>query len=379
MSTSDTAGTTTGDPVERLRTAESDLESARERVAEFGEAELEALADAHEECTRLLDRYEEPATGDGDFETFIEFQGRIETFVERLPDDLLLRETFEAADEHLQQRRLSESDFEHVREQLAPIADLVGRLEEQKQAREDYHRARSATRERYRELEDRIAELRRLERLGAADLDAPVGRLRDPVETYNEAVTDAFSPFRNGSPAREVFAFLEATTAYPLVEFQTPPADLLEYVRTHPPGTEPIPTLLEYASYSRSKLDHYVKDAVALEESVGSRETYLRRIDADPLTIDWPPPEADLLYWRCQELTAAVNRFAPRVVEQLRAVAALPRETDYGRLRESAVAQSELTAVERDRLSRGEVSDQLADAVSERDRLQAALEEHPER
>jgi hypothetical protein len=122
--------------VDRLAAAESELEAARERVAEFGEAELERLADAYDEFTHLLTRYEDPATGDGNFETFIEFQGKIATFVEGLSDDLLLRETFEECDEHLQQRRLSESDFEHVREQREADADRVRRLDEPERASE---------------------------------------------------------------------------------------------------------------------------------------------------------------------------------------------------------------------------------------------------
>jgi hypothetical protein len=378
MSTSDTAAANP-DPVERLEAAETDLGAARERVAEFGEAELERLADAHEEFTQLLTRYEEPATGDGNFETFIEFQGKIATLVERLPEDLLLREVFEECDEHLQQRRLSASDFEHVREQLAPVADMVARLEDREAARDEYQRARRAVRDRLRELEDRIEELRRLERLGAADLDAPTERLREPIETYNEAVTDAFAAFRREAPAREVFDVLAAATAYPLVEFAVPPEDLRSYVATHPPGTEPIPRLLEYADYSRSKLDHYVEDPGALERAVGSRETYLRRLDADPLTVAWPPPDAPTLGWRCRELTAVVNRFAPPVVEDLRDVAALPRETDYERLRESAVAEAELTPAERERLERGTVSDDLAAARAERERLETALSEYPDR
>jgi len=379
MSTSEAAGAAAEDPVARLRAAGTELDAAEKRVAEFGETDLERLADAHEEFTQLLARYEEPATGDGNFETFIQFQGNVETFVERLPEDLLLREVFEECDEHLQQRRLSESDFEHVREQLEPVADLVARLDEREAARDEYQRARSAVRERVRELDDRIADLRRLERLGAADLDAPTGQLREPVRTYNEAVTEAFGAFRREVPAREVFAFLEATTAYPLVEFRAPPENLRAYVETYPPGSEPIPRLLEYASYSRSKLDHYVDDAGALKQSVAARETYLRRLDAGPLRVSWPPPEAALLQWRCRELTAAVNRFAPAVVEHLRAVAALPRRSDYDRLRGSAVAEAELTPGERDRLRRGAVSEDLAAAVDERERLAEALAEHPER
>jgi hypothetical protein len=176
-----------------------------------------------------------------------------------------------------------------------------------------------------------------------------------------------------------VFAFLDATTAYPLVAFQAPPADLREYVRNREAGTEPVPQLLEYAEYSRSKLDHYVANADALKRAVATQQTYLRRLDAEPLTVGWPPPGADELRFRCRELTAVVNRFAPDVVEDLRAVARLPRETDYERLRESAVAEAELTAEERDRLRSGSVSEELDAAVAERERLQSTLAEYPER
>jgi phage shock protein A len=379
MSTSDATTAAGSELVAELSEAETALEDARDRVAEFGEAELERLAEAHEEFTALLDRYEDQVTGDGDFETFIEFQGTVETLVERLPDDLLLGETFEECDEYLQQRRLTESDFEHVREQLAPVADLASRLEEREQAHERYREARRDVRERLRELDEHIEELRRLERLGEADLDAPTERLREPIDTYDDAVTDAFEQFRREAPAREVFAFLDATTAYPLVPFQSPPDDLREYVETHDAGTEPIPQLLEYAAYSRSKLDHYVADADALKRTVATQQTYLRRLDAEPLTVDWPPPGADRLRFLCHELTAAVNRFAPDAVEQLRSVATLPRRNDYERLREAAVAESELTAAERERLRTGSVREDLDAAVAERERLQSALDEYPER
>jgi hypothetical protein len=379
MSTSDTAAAAESELVAELAGAGDELDETERRVEEFGEAELERLADAYGEFSGLLDRYEEQVTGDGDFETFIEFQGTVETLVERLPDDLLLAETFEECDEYLQQRRLTESDFEHVRGQLAPVADLASRLDEREQARDRYRQARRDVGHRLRELDERIEELRRLERLGEADLDAPTGRLREPIERYEGAVTDAFERFRRESPAREVFDFLDATTAYPLVAFPAPPDDLRAFVERQEAGTEPIPQLLEYAEYSRSKLDHYVADADALKRTVATRQTYLRRLDAEPLTVGWPPPEAGELGFLCRELTAVVNRFAPGVVEELRAVATLPRETDYGRLREAAVAESELTAGERERLRTGDVGEELDAAVAERERLQSALSEYPER
>jgi hypothetical protein len=376
MSTSKSAA---DDPVDQLRRAADELDAAQQRVAEFGEADLRQLADAYEEFTGILGRYEEPATGDGDFQKFIEFQGRVETFVEELPEDILLREAFEESDDHLQQRRLNESDFEHVREQLSPVADLVARLTDREDARDEYERARKQVRDRLREVRERIDDLERLQRLGKADLTAPTDRLREPIERYDERVTDAFAEFKREASARAVLDFLDRTAVYPLVPFQPPPADLKSYVDSHPPGTKSIPELLELADYSRSKLDHYVEDPTALTQSVGTQQTYLRRLDGEPLTVGWPPPAAEELRWRCQELTAVVNRFAPDVVESLRAVQRLPQETEYDRLRDSAVAEAELTDEERERLTSGAVADELATRREERDRLADALDEFPER
>jgi len=379
MSTNNVAADAERGLLAELEEAHDRLEYARKRVAEFGEDDLAALSEAYEGFAGLLDRYEEDVVGDGEFQTFIQFQGEIAEFVDGLDEELLLYETFAECDEYLQQRRLSESDFEHVYEQLEPVADLVARLEERDEAVAAYRRTRRRTRDRVHELGERISELERLLELGDADLAAPVERLREPVEAYNDAVTGAFREFRDEQPARELFAVVDTLGQYPLVPVEQPPAELRSYVREEPPGTEPVPTLLEYADYSRSKLDHYVDDPGRLKHAVDGHRTYLRELDAEPFRVAWPPPPAGELAWRCRELTAAVNRIAPPVVEQLRAVAALPRETDYGRLRNAAVATAELSDGERERLRSGAIEAELREARTERERLREALSSHPER
>jgi hypothetical protein len=380
MSTdSATAGADEPEPVAELRAAETALDAAEERVADFGEAELEGLADAHDEFTRLLARYEEPATGDGDFQTFIEFQSEIADFVERLPEDLLLRETFEECDELLQQRRLTEGDFAQVRANLEPVADLAGRLDERRDARKRYRAARNRVEGRRREVRERIDDLERVRRLGDADLDAPTERLREPIAAYNEQVSEAVEAFRREESARTVLDLVRASRQFPVAGLEAPPEDLLEYVETSTAGTESIPTLLDYAEYSRSKLDHYVADPGALKTAVRPHTTYLRRLDAEPLTVDWPPPTATALEFSCREAERVVARFAPDVVEALRAVRRLPRATDYERLREAAVAEAELAADQRRRLKAGEVAAELESLRAEREGLSAALDEFPER
>lgn len=367
-------------PVAELDQREQRLERAEERVAEFGEEKLQRLAGVYHEFVGVLDRYEDQVTDDGgDVQTNIEFQSQIAEVSKQLSDDLLLSETFQECDEYLQQKWFSESDFEHVYEQLDPVSDLVGRLEERDAALEAYRESRRDVRYRIRELDEEINELERLSRLGNADLDAPTGRLREPIEAYNDAVTGAFEAFRRGASAREVLAFVAAMADYPLVPFERPPEELLRYAREREPGTETISQLLAYADYSRSKLDHYVDDPGALKHTIGGKQTFLERLDAAPLRIGWPPPAATDLEFRCGELTAAVNRFAPDAVEPLRDVAALPRERNYERLRNAAQAREELTDVERDRIATEDIEGQLGGLREEREHLQGALDEYPER
>jgi len=367
-------------PVADLEQCEQRLERAEERVAEFGEQKLQRLADVYHEFVGVLDRYEDQVVDDGgDIQTNIEFQSQIAAVNKHISDDLLLSETFQECDEYLQQKWFSESDFEHVYDQLQPVADLVGRLEERDAALEAYREARRDIRYRVREIDEEITQLERLSRLGDADLDAPTERLREPIEAYNDAVTETFAAFRRNSPAREVLAFVAAMDDYPLVPFEQPPEELLTYVSEREPGSETISQLLEYAGYSRSKLDHYVDDPGALKGTIGGKQTYLERLDAEPLRIDWPPPAASDLAYRCEELTAAVNRFAPDAVEPLREVAALPRETNYERLRDSVQAREELTDAERDRIATEDIEGQLEELREEREHLQAALDEYPDR
>ncbi len=365
------------DAAQRLRDAATQRRQARERVEEIGEAELRRCRELYRELHDLLDRYEDTATGSGNFQAFTEFEGRVAELTDDLGDDLPEKETFEAVDDYLQQRRLSESDFETARRKLDPVGDVAGRLDEWEQARERYREARRDARKRLGELDDRIEELERLQRLGEADLDAPVEHLRDPIERYDERVRAAFREFRSSSPAREVLSALSRADAYPLVEFQSPPEDLVGYVERYDAGAETIPTLLEYADYSASKLDHYVDDTAALKRAVGTRRTYLRTLDAEPLTVGWPPPPADHLPWLVREYRSVLSGFADdEVIERLRDVRALARREDYERLRESALARAELDEDERERLASGAVAAELGEAREEQAAIEDALEEH---
>jgi len=359
-----------------LRRAREAREDATEAVAAVGEARLKALQSALDELDRLFDRYEADATGTGDFQSYLSFQDDLVAFVEGLDDDLPERDAFESLLTLFKKKRLSESDFAEARARLADARDLVGRLDHLDDARSEYVQTRTEVEARADEHAAEVERLERLQRLGAADLDAPVETLRGPIETYDEAVREVFDGLRREAPARDVLDFVGTAASYPLVDFEPVPADLAAFVDDREAGTEPLPQLLEYADYSPSKLDHYVAEPRALKRAVGGNRTYLDRLSADPLTVGWPPAPADELRYRLEELVSVVARFADEdVVAALHEVRARVRDDDYERLRTAAVAEHELTPDEKAEIEAGVASD-LAAAREAEAALRDALETH---
>ncbi|WP_158058201.1 DUF7118 family protein [Halorussus halophilus] len=377
-------GTTTtnaGDPTGELEVAATEVTETERRVSEYGEETVEEVADAYEQAIKLLDSYEGRATGTGDFEAYLEFQGQFADLVESLADDLPEREAFEAAEERIDKRRLSERDFERARTDLEGAADIAALLDERREARAQYREARRDVTTDLVETRERIESHENLLELGDADLQAPTENLREPIESYDEAVSTAFSTFKKDASAREVLDFVEATEEYPLVEFRQPPEALVSYVESREAGTKPIPELVEFSRYSNSKLDHYVEDPAALKRAVATNETYLERLDSHPLEVEWPPREGAELRWRADELIAVVAKFAPEdVVAKLREVRDLTRdEAEFGRLRTAARAEAELASEEREKLANGQVERELEQLRERKEQLESALEEYPER
>jgi hypothetical protein len=359
---------------------DDELADAEDGLDRVGEDAARRVADALQEARGLLDRYEGSATGTGDFEAYLEFQERVDRFVDGLDEDLPAHEAFEEYESAVDGRRLSTGDFENAREALDPAAAIADRLEERSAARERYRSARRAVRERRDAVDERLAELRRVAELGDADLDAPVDELRDPVQQYDDAVTDAFEQFRREAPAREVLALVDDAAERAMVDLEAPDAELLEYVRETDVGGEPVPELLRYADHSPSKLAHYVGEPRRLKRVVATRQTYLSRLSAEPLTVGWPPPDAATLRERTAAYESVVRQFADEeTVALCRTVRRATRRDDYADLRRTAVAREELTDDQRRRLREDAVADDVADLEAERERLTEALEEYGRR
>lgn len=368
--------------VARLERLATELDRAEAAVETEGEAALRAVAEAHRDLLELIDEADGSATGSGReaFQNYVEFQEDLVSTVDRLPDELLERDAFEAVVDVLDKRRLTPADMERARETLEPAAQRAALLERRDEARRRYRRARSAVGSRRREVEAAIEEREKLLEFAGVDLDADVSALRDPVEAYNRAVRQAFRSFIESASARQVLAALDAASAYPLVAIDAPPAALVDYLRDHSVGAEPVHRLVELAEYSPSKLDHYVEDPATFRDRVGTHRRYLDGLGAEPLTVRWPPPEAGRLRYWARELVPVVDRLdGEAAVARLRDLRDLTREPVYDRLRATAVARDRLDEADRKRLQSGAVQTELEELRETLDRLVATLDEYPER
>ena len=360
--------------VETLRGAHRELRDVEREIGSVGEDAVVDAADAYRKAIRLLERYEGSATGTGDFKAYVEFQDKFLSLAEKR-DDTPASEAFTAAGDRLDQRRLSDSDFDAAREDLEPAAAYVDLLERRDAAEEALAKARRDARLCRRDLDAEIDARAEWLAVGEADLDAPVENLTDPIEAYNDAVEAAFDDFYASASIAEVIDFLERAESFPLVAFRSPPRDLREFAADSPDADEPIPTLLEYADYTGSKLDHYAEDPGLLQTTVAVHRTYLERLSGEPLTVSLPPPPAEALRFRSRELVSLLGRVADEgTVAALRTVRDLTRRDDYGELRRAARAHEELDEDELAAVRSGAAAAELERLRDARDRLAAALD-----
>lgn len=360
--------------LEQLRSAEQRVQEIDASLAPHKPDDVAELETQLREFDRILDTYEDRATGSGDFGGYVSFRATIDNFVETLPDDVPERAAFESMQDAVDKRRLSKRDFEAARNALEPARELVALLEQRREATDAVESAREAIGEHIETIEAEIAECERLLSLATLDFDAPVEQLNEPFQTYNEAVASDFSTYLRSVPALDVLELFSLGHQYPLLDIPEPSDPLIEYVRSTLPSAT-IHEVLEYAGYSSSKLAHFVDDPQAFRAAVAPEQTYLERLSAAPFQLAWPPEPADHLTWKLQELQSLVNRFASEsTISALREVEAVIRDRErFEDLRAVAQAIETTTPEDRARIVSGSVADELESYRSQRDRLESAL------
>ena len=351
-----------GEAAAELRERYDELARLEARIADLGRERIETTVDAYRQAIRVLKQYEEDAVGTGDFGSYVQFEAAIANAVD-VPDDAPAADAFAAADDAVSKRRLSESDFDAAREALAPASEYVDLLQARDDAEDAYRSARKDARDARDDLETHLEDLRRIAEMADADLDADVSQVRDPLETYNAGIREAFREFTKTASAREVFDFLERADGTPFVDVDVPPTDLREYVDDHAAGEESLSDLLEYADYSNSKLEHYVDDPGALRTAVAVHRTYIERLDGEPFTLSWPPKPGDELAYVVKELIPLAARIADdETVAALREVREVAREDDFERLRRAAEVRDTLDDAELALLESGAIEERVAAA-----------------
>ncbi|WP_332898967.1 DUF7118 family protein [Haladaptatus sp. CMSO5] len=362
-------------PAAQLKRADAELQDIDERIAAIGRDNLNEVADAYTAFSSVLDRYEDRATDRDDLQGYIEFREQMAEVLSSVSAELPHYDAFTAADDELTTSVtsvLKNANFDRARSQLEPAREIAELRSREQDVRDTYRTARNELQKHQRTLETQLDDLERIKRLGEADLDAPVSLLREPIETYNDAVAEAFTSFKQTASARAILQLVAETTAYPLVEYRPPPENLHDYVHESAVGEESLNRLLDLAGYSPSKLDHYVDTPQAFRSNVATNQSYLRSLSANPLQVSWPPVSADALGWHMRERIAVVGRFASdEVVARARAVRDLGHRDDYEQLRTSASAREELSAEERTRLQDGAVE---RDCKEHRESLDAVRE-----
>lgn len=367
--------------VGKLRTAIAEYKQAQQAIDRRGRENLQELQEAYEEATTLLAAYEDRATDTGiqEFMNFAEFKRQFETLVTEIDPALPASDAFDHAYEAIDKRRLSTSDFEAARDALEPVRSELALFEDEQTARDKVLAAKQHAQQRREKLTAEIDRLEDLVRFENVTFDAPIEELNEPIETYNTAVQAAFQQWRQEKPVRDVFALLERAEYYPLVSFEKPPTALTEFLAETSAGDRPIAELLELATYSRSKLTHYVENPRAFKREIASARTYLQELDATPLTIAWPPPPAAMVPWRTRALRAVCGRMlTEETIAQLRTIEALAREDRYERLRRVAMATERLDADQRAKLQSGELAAELDAKRADRETIDTALDELPD-
>lgn len=350
------------DEFEQLERQATAAEAALDGLAE---SDAEAVADAYRRANSLLTDYRDRATGSGDFGGYMEFRSRFSSLVEDLDAGLARRDAFEAALEHVERRRLSGSDFDRAEAALAPARTITETLTELQTIRDTRASVRSDLLDARAALEARRSHLESLAEISPEALDVPIDSLRMPIERYNEAIETEHRALLKETPSRDLLALYRRLSYFALIGVESPPEALQSYLERHDVGDKPIPTIREYLSYSRSKLDHYVADAGRFLGELAPHSGYLESLSPEPFRIEWPPPARDRFEWQLRDLIQATGRFAgDEAVELLRELQSLCRDSErYTELRSAARLREELDNDERQLVLTGGVDNEL-DAVS---------------
>ncbi len=355
---------TVTDDVERL-------EDALDRVEEAGAEPLRRAADLKSRFDAAVREYRDSATGRGDFGSYVEFRS-IATAVEEAveEDEVYGEDSFLQAAERFDRRTIREKHFERAERDLENVEDAVAALEEAERLRDEADGERHRLRRRIDELEEERDELRgRLERAREHD-DVDASELVELVGEYDRRVKEEFEGFRERASAADVVRVGARAGELPLVEDQAVDVDDARRVEDVA-GDRSAEEVLEMTGYSRSKLEHYVDDAVEFRRAVP--RSFLKSFDGSAFEIGFDEP-ADVVRYEAPELRKVVQEFADEdVVDLLRRIRRLALDDRYEEMRRAHQAAGDVD-VEEVRRRVDELEDEMEATRQRLEEVESAVE-----
>lgn len=309
----------------------------RSTLRDEGIEAVREARDIYHDLQRYIDRYREPATGHGDFESYIEFQSVLAEIEEQLDDDVYGERWFRKAIQRFESRTLREKHFRRAEKDLQEIRELVEAFERAMELEDELRSERGRLRKRRRELQNEIKRLESRIRDAREAPDADASRLESLLDKYNKSVEREYGSWLSSAPAIEVVRHAYRASRMPLVEADGVDGRSVEALQESGVGDESVERLLEFAGYSDSKLQHYVDDPRTFRDKLPT--AWFRVADAEPykLSLDMEEGVVERLV---PELVSVVSEFASeRTIEVLRQIGDLARNGRYSEMRQALEAR----------------------------------------
>lgn len=308
-----------------------ELEESRRAVDVAGRREVEAARSIYNRLSNYIDRYEEPAKGHGDFESYLEFQSVLAEIEEELSDDVYGKEAFENALGRFESRTLRAKHFERAKNDLKEVQDVVESLEREEHLVDELETETGRLRKRRREIENELQDLD--ERISHAKeaTNVEYQELKELVEKYNQRVEEEFRSYISSASAVDVARLARKLSNMPLLPTPAIEDGAVDVLESPGVKDESVDRVLEYAGYSNSKLEHYVDRPEEFRKKVP--EAWFRTADAGPFKLSLDEREG-VVERKIPELVRVISIFSgEETVRVLRKIGDLARKGEYSELR----------------------------------------------
>ncbi|MDX1745070.1 MAG: hypothetical protein R3324_03965, partial [Halobacteriales archaeon] len=246
--------------------------------------------------------------------------------------DVTDRTAFEDALSRFDRRIIREKDFRRARSDLTSVKQVSETLSEAEELASQLTNERGRLSSRLRKWRhDRSQVQSRL-----SDLEAVTDVDPEPLvaarSSYNDRVREEFDSFAETAPAIDVARVGYKARLVPLAD--VPPITdeaALSVLEDAGFATETVPTVLEYAGYSDSKLSHYVDRPGSFRSQLPV--SWFETIDGEAFTIAADATGDDVRH-RAPALVKVIDAFAtPETIAELRTLRDLAARGEYDRMR----------------------------------------------